>query len=462
MLKRVDAFIRDNSLLAPGSRLVVGVSGGPDSVCLLHILHRLSSRWGWSLVVAHLEHGLRGASSIGDALFVQRLANDLGWPVIIAQRDIKSIILQQGGSMQDVCRQERHEFLQQTARDWDAQAVLLAHHQGDQAETVLLHLLRGAGLAGLSGMAARDLALGDIALVRPLLGESRAAIMDYLREQAIGFRMDASNAASDYVRNRLRLDVMPLLRTINPETEATLARTAKVLQAEDRYLAGLAQAAFADVSCLNETSLFLKISPLENYPQALQRRILRLAWQELTGGPQDLAFMHVEAALGLLRQEVGSVTSWPLDWQVRRSYDKLILESAQSEADEAVHLLPIPGVVDLANGAGQIVASVLSAFEFEGYSSDPNVAYCDLGTLATSQLQVRYWRAGDIFSPLGLGGSKKLQDYFTDVKLDRRLRRRVPIVVCGKQIVWVAGYRLDSRWRLTSNSERLLRLEYKR
>lgn len=440
----------------------MGVSGGPDSVCLLHILHRLSQSWGWSLVVAHLEHGLRGASSVGDALFVQRLATDLGWPVTISQRDIRSIILQQGGSMQDVCRQQRHEFLQKAARDCDAQAILLAHHEGDQAETMLLHLLRGAGLAGLSGMAARDLKPGDTALVRPLLGESRATIMDYLREQAIGFRMDASNALTDYARNRVRLEVMPLLNIINPEAEATLARTAKVLQAEEHYLAKLAQDAFAQVRCCEEVSLSLKVSQLVTYPLAIQRRILRLAWQEITGGLQDLAFTHVETARGLLVREVGSVTSWPLDWQVRRSYDRLILESATSEADEVIHSLPIPGVLDLANGRGQIVASVLSASEFEGYSPDQKVAYCDLAVLATSQLQVRYWRAGDVFSPLGLYGRKKLQDYFTDVKLDRRQRARVPIVVRGEQIVWIAGYRLDRRWRVTSASERLLRLEYRR
>lgn len=462
MLQRVDGFIREHNLLVPGNRLVVAVSGGPDSVCLLHVLHRLSQRWDWTLVVAHLEHGLRGASSLGDAFFVERLATQLGWPVAVLRCDIKSIIRQRGGSVQDVCRQERQAFLQQTAKSWDAQAIILAHHAGDQAETVLLHLSRGAGLAGLAGMAARDVVAGEIAYVRPLLRESKTDIMAYLRGQTVGFRVDASNAAADYARNRLRLEIMPLLAAINPDVEAALARSAQVVRAEDEYLNQLAQDAFRRSEYSGTGALSLALSQLANFPLAIKRRILRLAWKELTGGPQNLSFGHVEAALALLTQEVGSVTSWPLDWQVRRSYDRLVWESVQPEIDDTTWPLALPGVARLAEGGEQIIASVLTATEFEGYSADQNVAYCDLASLSTAQLQVRYWQPGDSFYPLGLCGSKKLQDYFTDIKLDRRERTRVPIVVRGDQIVWIAGYRLDERWRVTATSQKLLRLEYRR
>lgn len=460
MLQRVDNFIRENKVLAPGNRLVIAVSGGPDSVCLLHIMHRLSQSWGWSLVVAHLEHGLREASSLGDALFVQSLAAQLGWPVVIEQRDINGIISERGGSVQDVCRQERQAFLQQTARTWGAQAILLAHHAGDQAETILLHLVRGAGLAGLVGMAARDTALDDTAYVRPMLRESKAAIMAYLREQGIGFRVDASNAATDYVRNRLRLEIMPLLTEINPDVESAIARSAELLQAEEQYLTQLALVALQRSKHPEQAPLSLIASELANYPLAIKRRVLRLVWQELSGGPQDLAFVHVEAALALLGQEVGSVTSWPLDWQVRRSYDRLVWESVESPVNKAVLALPIPGSVLLGN-QGQIKASILEISEFMGYEPDPHVAYCDLEALADAELEVRYWQPGDFFYPLGLAGSKKLQDYFTDVKLDRRERKSVPLVVCGSQIVWIAGHRIDGRWRVNADSKKLLRLEYR-
>ncbi|NLW16378.1 MAG: tRNA lysidine(34) synthetase TilS [Firmicutes bacterium] len=459
MLERVDSFIREQKLLAPGDRLVVAVSGGPDSVCLLHIMHRLSTRWDFSLIVAHLEHGLRGVASVGDALYVQRLASRLGWPLVLERRDIGGIIRRQGGSVQDVCRQERLAFLEQTARVWGAQAILLAHHAGDQAETLLLHLLRGAGTSGLAAMAARDIAFGDTAFVRPLLRESKAAILAYLREQGIGYRVDVSNATTDYTRNQVRLEIMPRLASINPEVELALVRTAELLQGEDRYLEQVAQGALQQ--CKQGHHPFsLSTSRLADFPLAIQRRVLRLVWQELSGGPQDLMFTHVENALTLLGRQVGSVTSWPANWQVRRSYDTLVWEKGDPPVNRGVFELPLPGRVGLADG--QITASLLSISEFSGYENNPNVAYCDLESLATTQLQVRYWRPGDFFYPLGLKGSKKLQDYFTDIKLDRRERQLVPLVVRGEDIVWIAGHRLDHRWRITEGTKRLLRLEYQK
>ncbi|NLY54464.1 MAG: tRNA lysidine(34) synthetase TilS [Firmicutes bacterium] len=462
MLQRVERFIRHHNLLQPGDRLLVAVSGGPDSVCLLHVLHRLSASWGWSLIVAHLEHGFRGEASLGDACFVKRLADELGWPVVIEHRDLPQIIASQGGSSQDVSRRERHQFLQQTARAQQVQAIALAHQREDQAETVLLHLLRGAGLAGLAGMSAREVREGQVPLVRPLLAESKADILGYLRQQQVGFRVDASNALAAYSRNRLRLEVFPVLKTINPDVEAALARAAEVMQAEDAYLQQLAEAAFDQVCQRENDSLFLHVTYLDKQPLALRRRVLRLAWQEVNGHAQDLTFAHVEAALRLLTQPVGTVTSWPLAWQVRRSFDALVLERVQADPSREVYELPIPGIIKLASGQGQIEARIIRVEDFSGFSNDPFIAYCDLQALGTRQLQVRYWQAGDWFYPLGLGGRKKLQDFFIDEKVDRRERERIPLVVKGSDIVWVAGQRLDERWRVTSCSQEILCLQYKR
>jgi len=461
MLERIDSFIREKGLLSPGDRLVVAVSGGPDSVCLLHVMHRLSASWGFSLVVAHLEHGLRGAASLGDALFVQRLAAQWGWPVVVERRDIKGIIKEQGGSVQDVCRQQRFAFLRQVAQTHGAQAILLAHHAGDQAETLLLHLLRGAGSSGLKAMAPRDIAFGETVYVRPLLRESKEAILAYLREQRLGYRVDASNATLDYTRNRVRLEIMPLLAALNPEIELALVRSAELLYAEDSYLNQVAEKALEETKSCQPQRWALHAARLLDYPLAVRRRVLRLLWQQISGGPQDLAFGHVEEALALLEQDVGSRTSWPYGWQVRRSYDTLVWERAdQQRVATTVATLSLPGKVMLPQG--QIEATILPISQFTGYDLDPLVAYCDLESLAVAELQVRYWQPGDFFYPLGLKGSKKLQDYFTDIKLERWERERVPLVVRGKDIVWIAGHRLDDRWRVTAESKKLLRLKYVR
>lgn len=458
MLERVDRFIRENHLLTPGDRLLVAVSGGPDSVCLLHIMHRLSTNWGFSLVVAHLDHGLRGSASQGDALFVQRLAAQWGWPAVIERRDIKCIIKEQGGSVQDVCRQQRFAFLRQAAQAHKVNAILLAHHGGDQAETLLLHLLRGAGSSGLKAMAPRDEALGGIAYVRPLLRESKASILAYLRQQQLGYRVDASNATLDYTRNRVRLEIMPLLAAFNPEVELALVRSADLLYAEDLYLDQLATEALAQCWSLQHDPWALDVAQLQGYSLAIRRRVLRLLWQQISGGPQDLSYTHVEDALGLLGRDVGTRISWPYGWQVRRSYNALVWERVEQEKAAIAVPLPLPGEAILPQGA--IRASILSSRQFSGFDPDPRVAYCDLDSLAATELTVRYWQPGDSFYPLGLKGSKKLQDFFTDVKVDQGKRGQIPLVVRGQDIVWIAGYRLDDRWRVSDKTRKLLRLQY--
>lgn len=460
MLERVNVLIKNKKLLSPGDRLVVAVSGGPDSICLLHILHQLSSRWGWSLVVAHLEHGFRADASLGDAAFVRRCAGELGWPVVVEQQDLPGILQEKGGSSQNLSRQLRYRFLQRVAQEHQAQAVLLAHHRDDQAETVLLHLLRGAGASGLAGMAFQEPWRG-IKLVRPLLAESRADILDYLRQCELGFRVDVSNTMPDYARNRVRLQILPLLTDLNQDVAAVLARTADVLRAEDNYLAELADEAYAGIRQQEAAALTLDAVAMARLPLALQRRIVRLAWQEVYGSQQDLSFDHVEAALHLLAADVGQSASWPAGWQVRRSYDSLAIHrSGASEAPDDVFELPVPGVVELAASQGWIQAAIVAADSIGQFPADPYQAYCDWQALDTEQLYVRFWQPGDVFYPFGLGGSKKLQDFFVDAKVEWHRRRHIPIVTNGRDIVWVAGHRLDERWRVTASSREVLCLHY--
>lgn len=461
-VQRVNQVISDKHLLRRGDRLVVAVSGGPDSICLLRVLDELAEHWSWSLVVAHLDHGFRGAAAAADAKFVRGLAQQLGWPASVSRVDMPAVLHEAGGSAQDKSREQRYRFLWRVAAEHRAQAIVLAHHQGDQAETVLLHLLRGAGLSGLAGMRWRE-EQAPCPLVRPLLQESRADILDYLRSLGQGFRVDASNADNHYQRNYLRLEVLPALTTVNSDVQATLARTADLLQAENDLLEELAVAAYGQIkSGRCPGALSLSVQGLGEQPLALRRRVLRTAWQELSGTERDLEYSHVEAALALLDQGVGSSCNWPKGFSCRRDYEQLCVSSPDFAETGFALALPVPGTVQLPMGLGSIEAQILPASSLpKSLAGSLTRVYCDLGACQDQELLVRSWLPGDEFQPFGMRGRKKLQDFFIDAKVDRHRRLQIPLVVSQGEIVWVAGYRLAEPFRVTPCSSRVVCLEYR-
>ncbi len=460
LVERVRQMIIDKRLLQPGDRLVAAVSAGPDSVCLLRVLHQLSAEFAWSLIVAHLNHGFRGAAASADAAFVQRLSEQLGLPVRQHSVDIPDLLAKHGGSSQDVSRQERYRWLRQVAAAEQAQAIALAHHRGDQAETVLQHLLRGAGSSGLAGMRPRE--EGDpCALVRPLLLEGRQEIMHYLQCTGQSFRVDQSNAEDHYQRNYLRWEVLPRLSQSNGQIEQALSRTASLLQAEDQLLGDLAREAYDSIRLTDSPVLTLDLALLRQMPLALVRRVLRLAWSEIAGGERDLDYDHVEGALELLQQSGGAGCNWPRGVTCRLSYQQLLIISPEFTAGAFCLPLNLPGVAVLPHGLGEIRSAVL---DYQGQPldyRDPNRVYCDYLALTEHQLLVRNWLPGDEFRPFGLPGSKKLQDYFVDAKVPRHLRGRVPLVVVGGQVVWVAGMRLAEPFRISACSRKVVCLEYR-
>lgn len=459
LVERVRQTVVDNRLLLPGNRLVVAVSAGPDSVCLLRVLHQLSAEFSWSLVVAHFNHSFRGAAARADSAFVRRLAEQLELPSREQTADIPALLAERGGSPQDVSRQERYRWLRRVAAAEQAEAIVLAHHRGDQAETVLQHLLRGAGSGGLSGMRLREEGAGSL-LVRPLLLESRLEIMRYLAAIGQSFRVDQSNAEDHYQRNQLRWELMPLLSRSNGDIELALARTADLLAAEDQLLGRQAEEAYDGLRLTDGPVLALDLATLQRLPLALARRVLRLAWGELTLGGQDLEYSHVQTALSLLSQPVGASCNWPRGLTCRRSYRQLLIIPPEPTADGFNLPLGLPGLTVLPHGLGQIRATLLADRERPLDYRDPNRVYCDHRALAGRQLMVRSWLPGDEFQPFGLPGRKKLQDYFVDAKVPRHARARVPLVFAGGELVWVAGLRLAEPFRVTACSRSVVCLEY--
>ena len=290
MLRKIQAAIRKHDLLLPGQHVLVAVSGGADSVALLYVLRELAPSLGINLTVAHLNHCIRGKSSDEDAAFVRKLTMDLKIPSVQGRSDVCRRARCKGLSLEMAAREARYAFLTRTARKVGAEVVVMAHTADDQAETVLLKLARGAGPRGLGGIH-REITLGKVRVVRPMLDVTRGEVVAFLKERGISWREDESNRDVSFLRNRVRHEILPLLESkLNPKIKRALVRTAEIFREEDRWLEDLAKKILSECSTIStpdHSSFIIHHSSLLNYPRAAMRRALRL-WLVLSGVTAEL------------------------------------------------------------------------------------------------------------------------------------------------------------------------------
>ncbi len=487
VLAAVRAAIDDQHLLSPTGVVVVGVSGGPDSICLLHVLTRLcgsdSPFAGVRLHVAHLDHRLRGEAGQADANFVADLAARWGLPCALGQADVPALARAERRSLEDAARKARYAFLRRVAAEVGAARIAVAHQADDQVETLVMHWLRGSGLAGLAGIQARE---GDV--IRPLLGVSRAEILRYCEQQGLIYREDASNQDRRFLRNRIRHDLLPVLEQYNPNLRETLLRNASVIAEEDAFMQAQVDACWSEVIPREaERSLEGNIAAYRRLPLALRRRVLLRAAQRVSGGEVHLELRHVEASDALLLRAVGvGALHLPGGLRLCRIYGQFVIASELSSAQltqsssgtsarsapallaekHTTTILPVPGEARLPG-----TRWVVRAYLLEGNATPPpgyergedgrRWGYMDLDALtAYLPLSVRTRRAGDRFQTLGLRAAKKLQDVLVDAKVPRAERDTLPLV-CGADgtILWVAGYQIADPVKLTPATRRALALE---
>lgn len=392
--------------------LLVGLSGGADSVALLLLLLERGGR----IEAAHVNHGLRGEDSDGDEAFVRALCAEKGVPL----RVYRAAPPDNPG--EDWARRARYGFLRQAMRETGADALALAHHRDDQAETLLMHLMRGAGPTGLTGMAS-DAMIDGIRVVRPLLGVSGRELRDMLAERGQPWREDATNRDPRYLRNAIRLEVMPIMERLAPGAAARMAETASLLRGEDEALSVMAEAFL----CEQGGGRHLALSVLAGQPVGLQRRILRLWWTRQALPPLDRP--RTEALLGLIHARAGSRCNLPLDWHGQRGWTHLHLIPPGAEA--------VPQPIPAAHGAAMSgVTLVVDAPD--GSTGDGRRAQlvpADWLEGAT----LRTWQPGDRIRPYGMSGEKSLQDYFSDRHVDAPFRRRIPLICRGDEALLVCG-----------------------
>lgn len=453
MLAKVKESIDTHGLLRAGEGVVVGTSGGPDSVALLLSLHRLAPEYGVWLHVAYLNHMIRPREAEEETAFISRLAHDLGLPATVASRDVPALAARERKSLEDAARQARYSFLEEVADQVGAGKIAVGHQADDQVETLLLHLLYGSGTTGLGAMAYRR---GRI--IRPLLAVSREEILAFLAGERCTYRLDSSNLDTGYRRNHIRHRLLPLLeQEYHPRVREVLWRTAEILRGENGFLEDLTRRAWSQCR-LKEAAGTVEISAasLAVLPPALQRRLLRLAYSRGVGEGKGLPFRHVEAIRSRLN---AGEAAWqlPLGVQARLHGGRLRFTRPvrSGAATSFCRRLAVPGLTPLPRG-GLIKTSVLSGEairEMDWKEVPDSEAYADLGE-SRPELFARYRRPGDSFYPLGLGGRKKLHDFFVDAKVPREIRDTVPLVTTATDIVWVGGLRLDARWQVREKTSR--------
>ncbi len=483
-LSQLRRFILGHELLPQGQTIIVGVSGGPDSLCLLHALNTLAPELDLRLHVAHLDHQLRGAESQADANFVRDLAQRWNLPHTIGSRDVHGFAHDHRLSLEEAARQVRYGFLLEVALAQGSQTIAVAHNADDQAESVLMHFLRGSGLAGLRGMkpktAISDLrflvadllppeTIRPIQIIRPLLNTPRAEIESYCVQHQLTPRLDSTNADTTYFRNRLRHELLPLLETYNPNIRSVLRRTAEVIAAD--YDTLLAHTNFAwDMTILTESETTLTFSlPLwREQPIGTQRALLRRAIHHLRPPLRDIDFVHIEDAIDLVRRaQTGDQVTLPQNLLLEVSYDTFTIAPREELALPDWPLLPerftslaltVPGVTPLPESEWTLEASILPQA-----SEHPKglAAHLDADRLP-APLSLRRRASADRFHPQGMPSPVRLKDWMINVKVPRAVRDRLPLVVAGDQIVWVPGFRVGQPFLVSDKTRRMIKLEFRK
>lgn len=434
-------YARREGLFTAGDRVLVAVSGGPDSVALLHLLVRLAPELRLDLGLAHFDHGLRGEDSRADADSVTDLARRLGLPCHQGRGPVRDAARRDQVSLQMAARKLRLRFFQETRRRHGYARLALGHTADDQVELFWLRLLRGAGLEGLKGMWPAT----PEGLVRPLLAVGKAVLLAWLEQETLPYRLDASNLSRAYLRNRVRLDLLPFLtRGYNPRLAQTIWRTQRLLQDDERLLAREAAAAWDRVAeRLVDDCFALDLTRFFRLEEALQRRVLRAGVARL-GADLTLTAPQVAALMALAGGErSGGLISLGKQGetvQVARAGVVLhIMKALPDPPREATRLPDGPAEVDSPAGWRWHISRC--AYRPDDPWPPPEVAWLNPARVSLP-LTARFWQPGDRFWPQGAPGPKKLQDFLVDAKIPRWLRPHIPLVAAAGEIVWVAGVRI--------------------
>ena len=454
-----------------GASMIVAFSGGPDSTALLRSLHALKDELGLELHAAHLDHGLRPGASEADAAFARAFAESIGVPVTVERADTHAVRAERGLSVEAAAREARYEFMARLAVERGADCIALGHTRDDQAETVLLNVLRGSGLDGLSAMrevSSREIEGRRVTLFRPMLSVSRDEVVAYCEENGLNPRLDESNLSTEFTRNRVRLDLIPKLEEYNPAIQNALARLARLASLDMDFIRGEVERATADVIAVDSRGVSVEREPFRRLHPAIGHHLLRRAVQLAKGDTDDLELAHVSRMFGMMAGAAGKGLDLPGGLRFEVDYDRArVSRSAVSDfpmpaMESAPFWIDVPGRT-VAGGWEVSVRLAENDGGFgDGETGGPRLSERFDADALGDDLLVRTRRAGDTFQPLGMKGEKKLKDFMIDARIPRRWRDSVPLVESNGRIAWVVGWRIADWAKVPPGARRVLEARFER
>lgn len=447
-------------LLDKGDRVVVGVSAGVDSMVLLHLLNAYRQAFNLSLIVAYVNHGLRPIESEKEVELVQKESDRLGLSFEYGKFNVREFQKTGGFSLQDAARKVRFQFLNGLLKKYNANKIALGHNANDQVETVLIRLIRGSGLKGLKGM----LPIRDGRVIRPLLEVWREEIEAFAIKNGIPYLIDSSNLNKNYIRNRLRLNLIPLIeREYQPNFKASVIRTLTVLREENDYLERVVEEAYQKMVFKEQDTLSFKFSEYQPLHKAIQWRMIEkilgriYSVEEILyeGRPLNINLIYKR----LCQPSSSFLLELPHGVFIEKQYDMVLLRKGRIKPIPPFEVeLIVPGRTFIKEIEKEVVIEETHRdVQFGGFNDDQKTAFFDYQNLQFP-LKMRNFRPGDRFQPLGLKGTQKLKEFFIDHKIPKYERPRILLLISGERIAWVVGFRIDERVKVTEKTQRVLKV----
>lgn len=468
LLEKVKSDINKNSLLDSGAKIVIGVSGGADSVCLLKVLLELKNDFDLELFVIHVNHRLRGQEADQEQAYVMELCKDLGIQSKSYGVNIRAVSKKQGISEEEAGRNVRYKIFSKALKNMSFDYIAVAHNRDDQAETVMLNLLRGTGLDGLCGISIKQ---GRI--IRPLLNISRKEIEEYLTDNKISYCTDSSNISEEYTRNRIRNNLFPKIKELfDVDLSNNLYKLSALVRVERDYLENEAKKHYSNVA-LSESILgsdkdevVISASSLIILPIAIVKRIIRLAWERINSSRKNLEAVHVDQIISLCQNNrTGKKVELPNDIEVKISYDRLIFsKGGKKKYKPFSHTVVKEGLTRVNEIGGALESKILTKDEFLKIERNENenslTQFFDFEAFE-GEIYIRSRLQGDRIRPYKAKGEKKLKEYFIDQKIPKENRDLIPLIAQGNKIAWVVGMRTSEEFRPREDSKKIWMLSWR-
>ncbi|MCT4620717.1 MAG: tRNA lysidine(34) synthetase TilS [Marinisporobacter sp.] len=460
MLEKFLKTVKKHHMFQKGDGIVIGVSGGPDSMTLLHLLYRIREEYDLNLYAVHLNHQFRGKEADEDAEYVRKFCENIGIKSFIFSENITTYSNEKGITFEEAGREIRYKLFHEVMKDMKANKIAVAQNMDDQAETLLMRLMRGSGVEGLSAI---DYVRED-KIIRPILDITREEIESYCRKYDLHPRIDKTNLEAVYTRNRIRLELIPYIEEhFNRNIKQVLARTTNLIKEDKDFLNLSAEEAYRKLTKKENSEIIICKEAYERQHIAIKKRILRKAIFEIQGDLKDIQNKHIQKVLNLIQYgQVGGHIDLPRKLYVVLDYKNVVIGKGKRkiENNDFEYNINIGETLNIKELNTTLRAVVVEHKELKNISKGKNEKYFDFDKIKNNMI-VRNRKNGDRFIPLGMKGSKKLKDFFIDQKISREERDKIPLVCDGEKIIWVIGHRMSEEYKVGEDTNKVLVLCYK-